>query len=66
MNAQIGKSESNKFGLYNLSNRISKYLANFLFPNKLTCLNTKFKKGRENHGPTPTQIILKHSEIIYS
>ena len=46
MNAQIGKSENNKFCFYNLSNRNGEYLADFSLKNKLACLNTKFQKSQ--------------------
>ena len=44
MNAQIGKDENNKFGLYNQTNRNGKYLINLSLENSLSCLNTKFQK----------------------
>ena len=60
MNAQIGKNVNHEFCLHNSSNRNGEYLTDFTLENRLICLNTKFQKGRENYGPTPTQIILKH------
>ena len=59
MNAQIGKNVNHKFSLHNSSNRNGQHLTVFTQENRLTCLNTK---GRENYGPTPMQIILKHRE----
>ena len=46
MNAQIGKDERNKFCLHNLSNRNGEYLTDFSLENRLSCLNTKFRKER--------------------
>ena len=44
MNAQIGKDESNKFCLHNLSNRNREHLTQFSLENRLTWFNTKFQK----------------------
>ena len=63
MNAQIGKDKNNQFSLHNLSNRNGEYLGEFSLENRLPCLNTNFRKGRENYGPIPMQIMLKHREI---
>ena len=60
-NTQIGKDKNNKLVLHNLPNRNGKYQTDFWLMHSLLCLNTKFKKGRESYGPTPTQILLKHS-----
>ena len=60
INAQIGKSVNRKFSLHNSSNRNGEHLKDFTLENRLACLNIKFQKKRENYGPTPTQIILKH------
>ena len=60
MNAQIGKNVNHKFNLHKLSNRNGEHLTDFTQEKRLTCLNTKFQKERENYGPTPMQIILKH------
>ena len=46
MNAQISKKVSNKFSLYNASNRNGKHLTDFTLENRLTCLNTKFQKRK--------------------
>ena len=60
MNAQIGKNVNNKFSLHNSSNRNEEHLTDFTLENRLTYLNTKFQKKRENYGPTPMQTMLKH------
>ena len=57
MNAQIGKNVDHKFSQYNLSNRNGEHQTDFTLENRLTCLNKKFQKKRENYGPTSTQII---------
>ena len=44
MNAQIGKNRNNKYSLHNTSNRNGQHLIDFMIDNKLTCLNTNFKK----------------------
>ena len=44
MNSQICKNKNDKFCFYNLPNKNSKSLANFLLDNNLACLKTKFKK----------------------
>ena len=56
MNAQIDKDETNKFCIH----RNGEYLTDFSLENRQTCLYTKFQKRRENYGPTPIQIMLKH------
>ena len=58
MNAQIGKDADNEFGLQNLPNKNSEYLADFSLKNRFSCQNAKFKKTYES---IPTKIILKHS-----
>ena len=60
MNAQIGKNVNNKFSLHNLSNRNGDHQTDFTLETRLTCLYAKFQKEKENYGPTPTQITLKH------
>ena len=66
MNAHWGKYVNNKLFLHKLSNRNGEYLADFSLENSLSCLNTKFQKGKEKYRRTPTQIILKRSSILYS
>ena len=46
MNAQIGKSENNKYCLHNTPNRNGDLLAEFSLENRLVCLNTKFQKRK--------------------
>jgi len=46
MNAQIGKTENNRFSLHNTSNRNGDLLAEFSLANRLVCLNTKFQKRK--------------------
>ena len=60
MNTQIVKYVNHKFSQHNSSNRNGQHLTYFMIENKLTCLNTKFQKRRENYGPTHMQPILKH------
>ena len=49
MNVQIGKDKNNEFSLHNVPKK------------SLSYLNAKFQIGRENYGPTPTQIMQKYS-----
>ena len=44
MNAQIGKNRNNKFSLHNTSKRNGQHLTDFMIENRLTCLNTNYKK----------------------
>ena len=44
MNVQIGKNVNHKYSLHNSSNRNEEHLTDFTLENRLTCLNTKFKK----------------------
>ena len=60
MNAQIWKNRNNKHSLHNTSNRNGQHLTDFMIENRLTCLNTNYKKWRENYGPTHTRTIVKH------
>ena len=60
MNAQIGKNGNNKYSRHYTSNRNGQDLTDFMIKNRLTCLNTNYKKGMENYGPTHTQTIIKH------
>ena len=46
MNVQIGKNVSNKFSLYNSSNRNGEHITDFTLENRLTRLNTKFQKRK--------------------
>ena len=46
MNAQIGKNVNHKFSLHNSINRNGEHLTDFTLENRLTCLNTKFQKGK--------------------
>ena len=46
MNAQIGKNINQKFSIHNSSNRNGEHLTDFTLGNRLTCLNTKFQKGK--------------------
>ena len=50
MNTQIGKNVNSKFCLQSSSNRNGEHVT----LNRFSYLNTKFKKKRENYGPTPT------------
>ena len=59
-NVQIDKDENSDVCLHNLLNKNGDYLADFSLQNSLSFLNTKFQEGRENYGPSPTQITLKH------
>ena len=59
MNAQIGKKVNNKFSLYNSSE--TRNIKQILYKKRdKHALIQNFRKGKENYGPTPTQIILKH------
>ena len=51
LSVSIGKYDNNKFCVLNLPKGNDGYLADLSFENRLTCLNTKFQKGRENYGP---------------
>ena len=44
MNAQIWKNRNNKYSLHNTSNRNGQHLTDFIIENRLTCLNTNYKK----------------------
>ena len=44
LNAQIGKNRNNKYSLHNTSNRNGQHLTDFMIENRLTCLNTNYKK----------------------
>ena len=44
MNAQIGKNGNHKYSLHNSSNRNGQHLTYFPIENRLTCLNTNFRK----------------------
>ena len=44
MNAQIGKNGNNKYSLHNTSNRNGQHLTESMMANRLTCLNTNYKK----------------------
>ena len=44
MNAQIGKNVNHEFSFHNLSNGNGNHQTDFMLENRLTCLNTKFKK----------------------
>ena len=44
MNAQIGKNGNNKYSLHNTSNRNGPHITDFIIENRLTCLNTNFRK----------------------
>ena len=46
MNAQIGKNGNHEYSLHNLSNRNCQHLTDFTTENRLTCLNTNFKKKK--------------------
>ena len=46
MNAQIGKNVNDIFSLHNSSNKNGEHLTDFTIENRLTCLNTKFQKGK--------------------
>ena len=46
MNAQIGKNVNHKFSLLNLSNRNGEHQTDFMLENRLTHLNTKFRKRK--------------------
>ena len=46
MNAQIGKTENNRYCLHNIPNRNGKLLAKFSLENRLVCLNTKYQKRK--------------------
>ena len=52
-NAPISKNVNHKFSRHNSSNRNGKHLRDFTLENRLTCLNTKFEKKKENHGLHP-------------
>ena len=60
MNAQIGKSENNRFSLHNTSNRNGDLLAEFSLENRLFKHQIP-KNGRANYGHTHTQITQKHN-----
>ena len=62
MNAQIGKNGSNKYSLYNMSNRNG--LTDFMIENRLTCLNTNFQK-REGKLWTYTYANNNKAQIDY-
>ena len=47
INAQIWKNGNHKYSLHNLSNRNGQHLIDFTIENRLTCLNTNFKKKEE-------------------
>ena len=64
MNAQISKNVNQKFSLHNSSNRNREQLTDFMLENTLTSIQN-FRKGRENYGSRPPQIILKHRLRIY-
>ena len=59
MNAHIDKNINHKFNLHNSSNKNRQHLTDFKLENGLTCLHTKFPKGKENNGSIPSQIIVK-------
>ena len=63
MDAQIRKNVKHKFSLHNLSNRNGEHLTGFTLENRLTCLNTKFQKERENYATTPTEIIVSTDRL---
>ena len=44
MNAQRGKNIHKKFSLHSSSNRNMEYLTDFTLEDRLTCLNTNFRK----------------------
>ena len=48
INAQIGKNGNHKYSLRNSSKRNGQHLTDFTIENRLTCLNTNFKKREGN------------------
>ena len=59
-NAQIGEDENNTVYTTRQTEMAGGgHLTEFSLGNRLTCLNTKFRKKRKNYGPTPTQIMVK-------
>ena len=64
MNAQIGKNRNNKYSLHNTSNRNGQHLIDFMIENRLTCLNTNFKK-REGKLWTYTYANKSKAQIDY-
>ena len=64
LNAQIGKNKNNKYSLHNTSNRNGQRLIDFMIENRLTCLNTNFKK-REGKLWTYTHANKSKAQIDY-
>ena len=44
MNAKIGKNGNRKYSLHNSSSRNGQHLTDFTIENRLTCINTNFRK----------------------
>ena len=64
MNAQIWKNGNHKYNQYNSSNRNGQHLTDFMIENRLTCLNTNFKK-REEKLWTYTYANITKAQIDY-
>ena len=45
INGQIGRNRNNKYSLHNTSNRNGQHLTDFMIENRLTCLNTNYRKS---------------------
>ena len=64
MNAQIEKNRNNKYSLHNTSNRNGQHQTDFVIENRLTCLNTNYKK-REGKLWTYTYVNNSKAHIDY-